>query len=128
MNIFSLLAQTARRYPTLGAIYRGTDPVLTYSELHSRVLRLAFRLQKDCPPGARIGVATDNCPEYVELMFAVWAAGCVLVPINFKLHPREMLQIIEDAGAQIVFASGALRDAIAAQTAAQVVTIGSADY
>ncbi len=32
-------------------------------------------------------------------MFAIWAAECVFVPINYKLHPREMVQILDDAGA-----------------------------
>ena len=38
-------------------------------------------------------------------MFAIWAAECVFVPINYKLHPREMQQILDDAGARMVFAS-----------------------
>ena len=38
-------------------------------------------------------------------MFAIWAAECVVVPINYKLHPREMEQILEDAGVSQVFAS-----------------------
>ena len=48
--------------------------------------------------GARIAVASENAPEIVELMFAIWAAECVFVPINYKLHPREMEQILDDAG------------------------------
>ena len=38
-------------------------------------------------------------------MFAIWAAECVFVPINYKLHPREMEQILDDAGVAQVFAS-----------------------
>ena len=38
-------------------------------------------------------------------MFAIWAAECVVVPINYKLHPREMVQILDDAGVSQVFAS-----------------------
>ena len=56
-------------------------------------------------PGARVAVASENRPEIVELMFAIWAAECVVVPINYKLHPREMEQILDDAGVSLVFAS-----------------------
>ena len=38
-------------------------------------------------------------------MFASWAAERVFVPINYKLHAREMVQILEDSGAALVFAS-----------------------
>ena len=55
--------------------------------------------------GTRIAIASENRPEIVELMFAIWAAECVVVPINYKLHPREMVQILDDAGAALVFAS-----------------------
>ena len=48
-------------------------------------------------PGTRIAIASENRPEIIELMFATWAAECVVVPINYKLHPREMEQILDDA-------------------------------
>ena len=38
-------------------------------------------------------------------MFAAWAAECVVVPINYKLHALEMVQILDDSGAAMVFAS-----------------------
>ncbi len=50
-------------------------------------------------------MASENSPEIVELMFAIWAAECVFVPMNYKLHPREMEQILDDAGVALVFAS-----------------------
>jgi acyl-CoA synthetase (AMP-forming)/AMP-acid ligase II len=43
---------------------------------------------------ARIAIASHNRAEIVELMFAIWAAECVVVPISYKLHPREMAQIL----------------------------------
>ena len=67
-------------------------------------MRLAGSL-RGLGPGARVGVASENIPEIIELMFAVWAAECVYLPINYKLHPREMQQILDDSGAAMVFAS-----------------------
>jgi acyl-CoA synthetase (AMP-forming)/AMP-acid ligase II len=69
---------------------------------------LAASLRAIGQPGDRIAVASENRPEIVELLFAIWAAECVAVPINYKLHPREMAQILDDAAASHVFASSSI--------------------
>ncbi|MCV7280694.1 long-chain fatty acid--CoA ligase [Mycolicibacterium flavescens] len=102
MNLFALLDQAASRFGDRGAVYLGDRQVLSWSQLRDRSLRLAASLGA---PGTRVAVASENRPEIVELMFGVWAAECVYVPINYKLHPREMMQILEDSGAEVVFAS-----------------------
>jgi acyl-CoA synthetase (AMP-forming)/AMP-acid ligase II len=102
MNLFSLLDQTASRHGDRGAVFLGERQLHTWSQLRDRALRLAGTLGA---PGTRVAVASENRPEIVELMFAAWAAECVVVPINYKLHPREMTQIIDDAGVSQVFAS-----------------------
>ena len=105
LNLFTVLDQAAARFPDRGALYRGERRLCTWLELRERALRIATAIRAQHTPGARIAIASENCPEIVELMFAVWAAECVLVPINYKLHPREMVQILDDAGVSQVFAS-----------------------
>jgi acyl-CoA synthetase (AMP-forming)/AMP-acid ligase II len=102
VNLFSLLDQAASRHGDRGAVFCGERQLLTWAELRRRALSLAATLG---PPGARVAVASENRPEIIELMFAVWAAECVYVPLNYKLHPREMRQILDDSGAGQVFAS-----------------------
>ncbi len=102
LNLFALLDQAAARHGDRGAVYRGERQLHTWAELRERALRLASTLGD---PGTRIAIASENRPEIVELMFAIWAAECVVVPINYKLHPREMEQILDDAGVSRVFAS-----------------------
>ena len=104
VNLFALLDQTGSRFGDRGAVYRGEHQLLTWSQLRDRALRLAGSL-RDVGTGARVAVASENRPEIVELMFGVWAAECVYLPINYKLHPREMRQILDDADAAVVFAS-----------------------
>lgn len=134
MNLFSLLDQAAVRFPRHGALYVGMQPVLTYAELRSRALRLASGLRRRYRPGNRIAIASENRPEYVELLFGIWAAGLVAVPINAKLHVREIVQIVEDSQAAAVFVSARLADdlsdALRASTAAACATtvIGGDDY
>ena len=132
MNLFSLLDQAAQRFAPRGAVYRGTELVRTYAELRERALRLAAGLRRRCRPGARIAVASENRPEYLELMFGAWAAECVIVPINAKLHALEMRQIVADAEASLVFAAPRLAEALALETPAtgecQTVVIASDAY
>jgi fatty-acyl-CoA synthase len=128
LNLFALLDQAAARYGDRGAVYRGEQELVTWAGLRERVLRLATSIGRLGEPGARIAVASENSPEIVELMFAVWAAERVFVPINYKLHPREMVQIIDDAGITLVFASQAIAAQLAPVTGVPVETIGGDGY
>jgi fatty-acyl-CoA synthase len=105
VNLFALLDHAAQRFPDHGAVYHGLERCCTWRELRERALRLAGSIRRDHPAGARIAIASENRPEIVELLFGIWAAECVAVPINYKLHRREMVQILDDAGAAHVFAS-----------------------
>lgn len=128
MNLFSLLERTAFRWPDATAVAVGDRQHQTWAELHQRALRLAGMLTA----GSRVAVASENAPEYLELMFGTWAAQAAIVPINYKLHAREMAQIVEDADPMRVFASAELAPALAAALAPEVrdrvVVIGSPAY
>lgn len=128
MNLFTCLEQAAARFGEHGAVYHGVRQLHTWRELAERARRLAASLRAAVAPGARIAIASENRPEIIELMFATWAADCAVVPLNYKLHPREMAQIISDAGAAWVFASPKLAPELAAAVGAPVETIGSAVY
>jgi fatty-acyl-CoA synthase len=128
MNLFAMLEHAAGRFPDHGALYHGIRAVCTWVELRDRVLRLAASIRQQHGAGARIAIATHNRPEIVELMFAIWAAECAVVPINYKLHPREMAQILEDAGAARVFASSAIGAELGPITTSPTEIIESEDY
>ena len=44
-----------------------------------------------------------NHPRYLEVLWAAWWAGLVVVPVNAKLHSREVEWIIDDAQARWAF-------------------------
>jgi fatty-acyl-CoA synthase len=126
--MFALLDQAAARHGDRGAVYLGERQLHTWCELRDRALRLASSIRK-LGAGARVAVASENRPEIVELMFAIWAAECVVVPINYKLHPREMEQILVDAGVSQVFASPKIGAGLESVTAAAPVeTVDSQSY
>lgn len=132
MNLFALLDQTATRLPDHASIYQGECLVYTWRELRERTLRLATSIRQTSAPGARIAIASENRPEILELLFAIWAAERVAVPVNYKLHPLEMAQILDDAGVAAVFASPTIAAELSALTAGTTVvaieTIGAETY
>ncbi|MCE9570936.1 MAG: AMP-binding protein, partial [Rhodocyclales bacterium] len=82
MNIAHLLLRAARVHPQRPALALGDRVQADYAGLAGRVGRLAAGLAQRLKPGDRVGLVMKNCPAYLELMFACWHAGLVVVPIN----------------------------------------------
>ncbi|HET7850740.1 MAG TPA: AMP-binding protein [Pseudolabrys sp.] len=115
MNIARWLESTGKAYPSLPAIGRGSRVEHDYGALAARVARIggALRNVLSLRPGDRVAIVARNCPEYVELLFAIWHAGLAAVPANAKLHGAELGYIIEHSGARVCFASSGIDAAIA---------------
>jgi fatty-acyl-CoA synthase len=128
VNLFALLDQAAQRFPDRDAVFHGERRVCSWRELRDRALRLAGSIRQHCAAGARIAIASENRPEIIELLFGIWAAECVAVPINFKLHPREMVQIIEDAAVSQVFASATIATQLAEACDVPIEALGAEEY
>lgn len=127
MNIYGLLDQAARRHPDRPAVMRGERVHCDFGMLAARALALAGALRRFAEPGERVLIASKNCPEYVEIMFGAWAAGLVIVPVNAKLHPLEIGQIIDDAAPRWIFASADLHPDLPSE-GRRTVVIGGGDH
>jgi acyl-CoA synthetase (AMP-forming)/AMP-acid ligase II len=101
MLISDILSYSAQRSPDKVAL-RYRESSLTYSQLYERVLRLASALQQVGAPGDRVAILAENCPEYLECCYGVPAAGMVLTFLNYRLAPREMAYILNDAEATVI--------------------------
>ena len=108
MNVVHFLLSNARRTPNAPAVALGSRTVTTYTQLASRVTQLSagLRTTLGLEPGDRAAIYMHNCVEYFEVLFALWHAGLVAVPVNAKLHARELAWILEDAGAKACFSVG----------------------
>ncbi|HEX6676151.1 MAG TPA: long-chain fatty acid--CoA ligase [Actinomycetes bacterium] len=63
----------------------------TYGELDERAARLAGWLRgRGLGKGDRVGVLARNRVEVLDAFFACGKLGTVLVPYNWRLHPREL--------------------------------------
>jgi acyl-CoA synthetase (AMP-forming)/AMP-acid ligase II len=107
MNQAALLAQVARIHGDRPAISYGQRVCRTYAELGDRAARLAgaLRGELDLMPGDRVALAMKNDPLYLEILYAIWHAGLAAVPINAKLHPKELAFILYNSGAKACFAT-----------------------
>lgn len=130
MNVFDCLERAATRFPERPGVVLGTQVVWSLAQLHARALALAAGFHARWTPGSRLAVVSENRPEILEALFGAWAAGLAAVPVNAKLHPREVAAILADAGVSGVIASPRLAPAIAevAPPSVPVIAFGSADY
>ena len=112
-NLAQLLVRSAHAYPRLPALAYGARVSCSYAELAARVARMAAGLAQRLRPNDRVALMMKNCPQYVELLFACWHAGLCAVPVNAKLHPRELEFILQNSGARLCFASAGLYAALA---------------
>jgi acyl-CoA synthetase (AMP-forming)/AMP-acid ligase II len=86
---------------------------LTYGQWAERSGLLAAGLRKLCNQEDRVAIAMANDPSYLEILFAIWHAGMVAVPINARLHSDEFGYIIRNSGASLALVSPHLADAVA---------------
>ena len=71
---------------------------LTYAELDGRAARLAASFRAaGYGVGGRIATITGNSADHVVLFFACAKAGLVLIPISWRLSPRELAAQLEVA-------------------------------
>jgi long-chain acyl-CoA synthetase len=105
MNVAQLLVRAARVFPDRPAVLLGSETVLNYGQLAARAARLAGYLRHEIglAPGDRVAIYMANHVAYLEVLYAAWWAGLAVVPINAKLHPKEVEFIVADAKAGVLF-------------------------
>ncbi|MBI4831519.1 MAG: long-chain-fatty-acid--CoA ligase [Candidatus Lindowbacteria bacterium] len=70
----------------------------TFKELLSRVYRLVNALHElGVRKGDRVAVLSQNCHQYREAFWAAALGGFMIVPVNYRLAPREIAYILNDS-------------------------------
>ena len=136
MNIANFLVRAARVAPERPAVYHGTSQTHSFATLGAAAAALAGGLRADLKlaAGERVALVMKNCPAYVECLFGCWHAGLACVPVNAKLHAREIAFILENSGARLVLVTADLASTVAEALghlegpSPEVVEVGGADY
>lgn len=114
MNTFAFLEKSARHRPDQAALVQGSETV-TYRQFHERALAIGGNLlAQGCEPGDRVAFCLANSPRIMELIFGCFAAGLIVVPVNARLHAREMAYIVGNSGAKVLVHGGEYQAGIAA--------------
>ena len=106
MNIAQGVLNRARIAPQEPAITDAQGSV-SFAVLADRVTRMAGNLRGPLGlnAGDRVMVLMENRRELLEALWACWVAGLCAVPVNAKLHAREVAHIGNDCDAAALFTS-----------------------
>jgi long-chain acyl-CoA synthetase len=128
MNLAEWLMRSAAVAGESPALMRGTEVVADYAGFAARAAALGAALSgAGVAPGDRVAIFAGNAPEYLVALYGIWVAGAAAVPINAKLHGKEAAWILENSGAQRVFAD-AERAAALGEVGIPVTAIGGAEF
>ena len=105
--LFSHLSEVssaqAVRYGSKVALQSDAGSI-TYADLADQVKQIAAALvARNVRAGDRIAFLSRNMPEYYALLLAVGTIGAVIVPVNWRLAPREVEYILHDSGTVLLF-------------------------
>ncbi|MFP4320824.1 MAG: acyl-CoA synthetase [Anaerolineales bacterium] len=118
----------------LAVVDASQDPhrQFTYAEMNERADKLANWLQTEAGivQGDRVGILAGNGVEILDAFFACGKLGAILAPYNWRLHWRELVQIMDVTTPRALIYSDTYREAVAHITDAaryikQVLHIGA---
>lgn len=89
----------------------GKTLTLTYTNFHSRIMRLANALtEMGIQKGDIVGTYSTNTHQHLELCLAVPITGSIIHPLNIRLSPVQLAKIIREAEEKIIFVDGMIYD------------------
>lgn len=95
--MYSILAESALNYRERTAI-TFKDQTITYGQLKEQTDKLVSNWQKmEFKKGERIALMAHNDPHYIVSYYAALALGLIVVQIDPKSTPLELLKILIDA-------------------------------
>jgi long-chain acyl-CoA synthetase len=102
MRLEQFLAAHALRFPAKTAVKCGTRS-LTYAELLATSRSLAAGMRRSgVGPGDRVVVYLPNCVEIVQVLYAAFWLGALVIPVNTRNTPRELAYFAHDSQARML--------------------------
>ncbi len=85
---------------------------LSYTDLNTAGNALAYYWQKEVELqiGDRVAIIAENHLAQVILFAAAQKSGIVLVPINFRLAPKEISTLLSDAQCKLAYMDGSIAE------------------
>ena len=96
-----ILAERARLSPRDEALLTAADGRrFTYGDLDRRASGMAqlVRTRLGVVKGDRVGILSENSCAFLDAFFAAGRSGFILVPLNTRSTPAELVQVVRDCG------------------------------
>jgi long-chain acyl-CoA synthetase len=104
--MFLARAGEKRDAPFLWAKRAGTWQAISWTETARQVAALAESLKRmGLQPGDRVGLVSENRPEWLIADLGIMAAGCVTVPTYTTNTVRDHTHVLGNSGARAVIVS-----------------------
>ncbi|MDQ0269786.1 long-chain-fatty-acid--CoA ligase [Cytobacillus purgationiresistens] len=103
ISLLELFQQSARKYAhqTAMTYYHKT---FTYQQLEQMIENAAYSLSNlGVQKGDRVALMLPNCPQYPIAYYAALACGATVVQINPLYKSSELLHVLNDSGATVMF-------------------------
>jgi len=111
LNTTTIMKHAAINFQNQEIVYRNPRGVFRYSyqAAYTRMKRIANALTSlGITPGDRVGVLEWNTNRFFELYFAIPGTGAVLLQMNLRLAPEELIYIVNHSEARLIFVDESL--------------------
>jgi fatty-acyl-CoA synthase len=127
VDLCSLIERNAAFAPQKPAL-RFEGETFTYTAFSARITQTARALKSELGVGKgdRVAILSQNCPDYLVLLYACARLGAILVPLNWRLALAEQLFILSDATAKVLVLEQAFAEVLPALAEAlpETTTVG----
>ena len=108
VSVASILAESARRYPTHDALVLG-EARIPYAAVWEQSRRYAAVIRdRGIKPGDRVAILIPNVPQFAFAYYGILALGASVVPIHSLLKSEEIAYALRDSGAKLLIAASPL--------------------
>ena len=91
LNIAHWLARAGSEFQNKEALFLGQTPAARYDQFARwATCGAAWLHSRGVGAGDRVAIYMSNQPDYLALFYAIWHLGAVAVPVNSKLHSKEV--------------------------------------
>ncbi len=94
---------------------KAARPHYTYRQMNERANRLAnwLRHEVGVGKGDRVGIVAHDGVEFLDIFFACGKLGAILACYNWRMHWRELAQVVGDTTPKVLVFSDEFKDNVA---------------
>jgi long-chain acyl-CoA synthetase len=130
MNLAHWMMRAAAHMPDRPALFLGRECIADYADFARRAAKVAGGLRaQGIDPGDRVAILMKNTPEYLICLYGIWLAGAAAVPVNARLHPREVSFILSHSQSKMALATPDLGRGLSTQDiSSQIIEVPGAAF